>query len=281
MEWKEEKAFHKQTGEHLSVTFEKMSKSKYNGVDPHKVVSQFGADTTRLFILFKAPPQNALEWDDSAIQGQHRWICRMWNLAHKYIQHYKQNKSSFSSQCPPKEQQRLLKCLNETVESVTKDIEEHYAFNTAVSSLMKLSNELVSFSAQQQVFPSKTFHECLLSFVLMLSPMAPHFSAEVWQMLREEGPPHPLLQSHSDILFAEWPTFDQELKKSHSVVVVVQVDGKKRALLDIPTSLIAQPQEIEKLAQSEKNVQKHLEGKKVKKVIVAESGKSINFVLEK
>ncbi|WP_443029160.1 leucine--tRNA ligase [Spirulina sp. CS-785/01] len=247
------------TGEKLEVFYEKMSKSKYNGVDPQAVLAQYGADTARMFILFKAPPEKDLEWDDQDVEGQFRFLNRVWRLVTEYAKNPAngQGKGDYT-----KEEKNLRRAIHTAIKEVSEDLEGGYQFNTAVSELMKLNNALNDANCKQ----SPVYKEGVEALLILLAPFAPHIAEELWHCLGHKVSIHrqPWLQHDPKAL--EVDEFD----------LVVQVMGKKRDLIAVPAS--ASKEELEQLARQSEKIQPYLEGKTIKKVIVVPK-KLVNFVV--
>ncbi|MBF2098214.1 MAG: leucine--tRNA ligase [Gloeomargaritaceae cyanobacterium C42_A2020_066] len=246
-----------QTGDALAVFYEKMSKSKYNGVDPEAVIARYGADTARMFILFKAPPEKDLEWDDADVEGQFRFLNRVWRLVH---QERPPSRSSPHGKLTPAEK-TLRRATHQAIQAVTEDLTGPYQFNTAVSELMKLSNALGEATCTE----SAVYGEALRTLVVLLAPFAPHLAEELWQALGY--PPSVHAQA--------WPDVDPEALVVDEIPLVIQVMGKTRGSILIPASADRQTQET--LARQSEVAQRHLGDKPVKKVIVV-PGKLVNFV---
>ena len=252
-----------ETGDPLQVFYEKMSKSKYNGVEPRVVLGKYGADTARMFILFKAPPEKDLEWDDADVEGQFRFLNRVWLLVNSFVEAQgnqeritKVDQSSLS-----KADKDLRRAIHTAIKEVSEDVEEGYQFNTAVSELMKLSNALKD--AKQQ--DSNVYAEGIQALVLLLAPFAPHIAEELWQQLGFSESVH--RQS--------WPTFEADALVADEIILVIQIKGKTRGTIAVPAS--ASKDELEQYARDSAIAKKHLEGKEIKKVIVV-PGKLVNFV---
>ena len=241
----------------------KMSKSKGNTVDPQSLIQQYGADTARLFMMFAAPPEQSLEWSDAGVDGAHRFLKRLWkqvseHLAAGYV-------VSLDVQKLDEKQKTLRRTFHQTLKKVTDDVDRRFTFNTAIAAVMELLNAMAKFSdASDQGRAVR--QEALQGAVLMLSPMVPHITHRLWQMLGHEGA----------IIDAQWPAVDESALVSDSVELVVQVNGKLRAKISVPAS--ADKAAIEALALSDEAVQKHTEGKDVKKVIVV-PGRLVNIVV--
>ncbi|KPQ36041.1 MAG: leucyl-tRNA synthetase LeuS [Phormidesmis priestleyi Ana] len=252
------------TGERLQVSFEKMSKSKFNGVPPSEVLAKYGADTARMFILFKAPPEKDLEWDDADVEGQFRFLNRVWRAVAGFAQSdsvslVKQIKD-IQSQSLSKEDKALRKATHTAIKEITEDIEGDYQFNTAVSELMKLSNALNDAKNKTTL----AFAEGICTLVLLIAPFAPHIADELWSHLGE-GSVHQ----------QPWPSVDNTALVADEITLVVQIMGKTRGTLQVPAA--ADKAALERYARESEVAQRYLEGKEIKKVIVV-PGKLVNFV---
>jgi len=268
---KGEKAFSKATNEELTVKIEKMSKSKNNGVDPEEMVSEFGADATRLFIMFAAPPEKELEWNENGLIGAARFLARVWRVT-------LENKDQLefgdvdTSKISPEDKTLLIK-LHQTIKKVTDSIEDNYHFNTAIAAMMELVNETQSFKNNVleknkiTTESKKIFGATIKNLVIMLSPFVPHFSDELWEEMGNKG-----------YVFNEiWPTYQKELTVGEESTIAIQVNGKMRATISVERGLAKET--VEKLALEVENVQKHIEGKNIVKVIVVPE-KIVNIVVK-
>ena len=252
-----------ETGDPLQVFYEKMSKSKYNGVEPRVVLGKYGADTARMFILFKAPPEKDLEWDDADVEGQFRFLNRVWLLVTGFAetQGRKARVTTIDQISLSKAEKDLRRAVHTAIKEVSEDVEEGYQFNTAVSELMKLSNALKD--AKQQ--DTDVYAEGVHTLVLLLAPFAPHIAEELWQQLGFSESVH--RQS--------WPTFEESALVADEITLVIQIKGKTRGTIAVPAS--ATKDELEQYARESDIAKKYLEGKDIKKVIVV-PGKLVNFV---
>jgi leucyl-tRNA synthetase len=250
-----------ETGEPLSVFYEKMSKSKYNGVDPLNVLAKYGADTARMFILFKAPPEKDLEWDDADVEGQFRFLNRVWRLVMEFISNPRSDASDRSKEVT-KEEKDLRRAIHIAIKEVSEDLEGEYQFNTAVSELMKLSNAI----ADAKCINSPVYREGIETLVILLAPFAPHLADELWSQLGNTESVH--LQS--------WRKVDPEALVVDEITLVIQVMGKTRGTIQVPAS--SDRQALEQYALESEIGKRYLEGKEIKKVIVV-PGKLINFVV--
>ena len=254
------------TGEKLDVFMVKMSKSKYNGVDPKQVLEKYGADTARMFILFKAPPEKDLEWDDADVEGQFRFLNRVWTQVTEFAgseskidQSEKLSKEKLS-----KEEKELRRAVHTAIKEISEDLVGDYQFNTAVSELMKLSNAL----KDNKSVNSPVYKEGVETLVLLLAPFAPHIAEELWQQLGYKNSVH----QHS------FPEVDPSALVVDEITLVIQIMGKTRGKIQVPAG--ADKAKLEKLAQESEVAQRYLEGKEIRKVIVVPN-KLVNFVISK
>jgi len=252
------------TGERvLAGGMEKMSKSKNNGIDPQALIDRYGADTARLFTMFAAPPDLSLEWSDSGVEGAHRFLKRLWR------QVYECGCSDLPLMRPDPQRlsdsgRALRRKLHETIAKVTDDIGRRQTFNTAIAANMELLNEVSRFSAADPVDHALR-RECLTDIVLMLAPIVPHVCQVLWESLGHHG----LLAD------AVWPGVDADALVMEEVTLAVQVNGKLRGQIRAPAD--ASRDEIELAARGDANVQRHLEGQTVVRVIVV-PGRLVNIV---
>ncbi|MFM6038386.1 MAG: leucine--tRNA ligase, partial [Sphaerospermopsis kisseleviana] len=182
-----------QTGEPLEKVYATMSKSKGNGVAPEDVINKYGIDTARMFILFKAPPEKDLEWDEADVEGQFRFLNRVWRLVTDYAAAGFCKKQADLEKLS-KEEKDLRRAIHLAIQAITEDVEEEYQFNTAISELMKLSNALTDAKCNN----SPIYAEGILTLVIMLAPFAPHIADELWHLLGNKGTVHTQV----------WPSFD-------------------------------------------------------------------------
>lgn len=268
VELKGEQAFVKTTGEELAVKVEKMSKSKNNGVDPEEMIKRFGADTTRLFIMFAAPPEKELEWNENGLAGAQRFLTRLWRVIDdnsKNIEIGEVNYSEIS-----KNDKKLIMKLHQTIKKVTDSIENDYHFNTAIAANMELLNEIQDYLANFDVTVGgsrKVLGETLNKVVIMLSPFAPHYCAELWE----------LMGNKTELYNEGWVEYKEELTISDELIIAVQVNGKVRGTVEVDRSI--EKEALEKLALEHENVVKHIEGKSVAKIITV-PGKIVNIVVK-
>ncbi|MBF2087462.1 MAG: leucine--tRNA ligase [Synechococcales cyanobacterium K44_A2020_017] len=247
------------TGEPLERLYATMSKSKGNGVAPEDVIAKYGVDTARMFILFKAPPEKDLEWDDADVEGQSRFLNRVWRLVTDYRA---PSPMPTLPEILSKAEKDLRRAVHLAIKDITEDIDGDYQFNTAVSELMKLSNALSDADCQT----SAVYHEGIETLVILMAPFAPHIAEELWQGLgySESVHQHP------------WPSHDPEALVVDEITLVIQIMGKTRGTIQVPAA--ASKAELEQFATDSEVAQRYLEGKTLKKVIVV-PGKLVNFVV--
>ena len=241
----------------------KMSKSKGNTVDPQELIEQYGADTVRLFTMFAAPPDQSLEWNDSGVDGASRFLKRLWKAVHEHVS--TGAAPALNKDALDDAQKALRLKLHETIKKVSDDVGRRYTFNTAIAANMELLNELGKFQdASEQ--GSAVIQEALESAVLMLAPIVPHITHELWHAL-----------GHTEaVLGCAWPQVDEAALVQDSIQLVVQVNGKVRARIMVPAS--AGKDEVLAIATADENVQKFIEGKTPRKVILV-PGKLLNIVV--
>ena len=272
------------TGERLETFFEKMSKSKYNGVDPARVIDRYGADTARMFILFKAPPEKDLEWDEADVEGQFRFLQRLWRLAETAQERGLSlaagagNAAAVATALAtaaagpglnPSERE-LRRAVHTAITEISDDLDGDYQFNTAVSELMKLSNAMAS---HLEGSGDAVAAEALRNLLILLAPFAPHLAEDLWLKLggRSEGDG---LEQHS-IHRQTWPQADATALVRDTIELVIQIKGKMRGSLEVPAS--ADRSTLERLALESDIAAKWLEGKAPSRVIVV-PGKLVNLV---
>jgi len=242
---------------------EKMSKSKNNGVDPQLLIDRYGADTVRLFTMFAAPPDQSLEWSDAGVEGAFRFLKRLWKLVAAHVA---------AGPVPALEagtlneaQKALRRQTHDTIAKVSDDIGRRYTFNTAIAAVMELINALSRFEDDSPQGRA-VMQEACETVVLLLSPIVPHICHELWKALGHEDP----------VVDAAWPQPDPAARVQDEVQLVVQVNGKVRARIQVPAD--ADREQVEAAALADANVQRFIEGKPLRKVIVV-PGKLVNLVV--
>jgi leucyl-tRNA synthetase len=241
----------------------KMSKSKGNTVDPQGLIERYGADTVRLFTMFAAPPDQSLEWSDSGVEGAHRFLRRLWKAVHEHVAEGLPD--ALDSDRLEPTQQGLRHKLHQTIAKVSDDIGRRYTFNTAIAANMELLNELARFE-DRSPHGRAVVQEALEAIVRMLAPIVPHIAEALWGALGHVEP----------IDDGPWPEVDASALEQDTIELVVQVNGKLRGQISIASD--ADRGQIEQAALANENVQRFVEAKTVRKIIVV-PGKLINVVV--
>ncbi len=244
----------------------KMSKSKGNVVDPHGLIQEYGADTVRLFSLFAAPPEKDLEWSSKGVEGASRFL----NRVYRYIV----NNSALFEVSVEEDTERneksktLHRKTHQTIRKVTDNIENNFHFNTAISAVMELFNTLsvTGDTTKKEMAQPAIIQEAMRAILVLLSPMVPHFCAEMWEISGNKN----AIDKES------WPTFNEEAAKEDLLTIVIQVNGKVRSRLLVETGL--DDDSLKKLALSDEKVQKFTATKNIKKTIVVKK-KLVNIVV--
>jgi len=248
----------------------KMSKSKGNVVSPDDMVARYGADATRMYALFAAPPDRDLDWQEDGVAGVSRFLGRVWRLVSKHAAMAKNDKNG-SATAPNAggTQQRLIRKMHKTVAKITQDFEGRWHFNTCVAAIMELVNELQDADAQLSAgeIPAPAVRELLQTLVLLLAPFAPFISAELWEELGGEG----------SVLRAPWPKSDPALAKEDETEIPVQINGKLVAVVRVAAGSDAKT--IEAAALADEKVRARTAGKNIAKVIVV-PGRAVNLVVK-
>ncbi|MGA9536020.1 MAG: leucine--tRNA ligase [Desulfobacterales bacterium] len=247
---------------------EKMSKSKKNVVDPNVLLEKYGADTTRLFCLFAAPPERDLEWSEQGVDGGYRFLTRVWRFFTFWIEMVT-TASPFDGKPDLLEDsaRELHRKIHETIQRVTRDIEDRFHFNTAISAVMELFNTMAAFEpGEASATTIATMRLAMDTVVLLLSPIVPHFAEELWQALGHE----------SSVLQEPWPKFSESALIRDKLEIVVQVNGKLRSRFN--TDADTDDDTLKKKALADERVKKFIEDRPVKKVIVVKK-KLVNIVI--
>ncbi len=240
----------------------KMSKSKGNTVDPQGLIDQYGADTVRLFTMFASPPDQSLEWDDKGVEGASRFLKRLWTIA---ITSSEQPSAVLDIDSLTEDQKTVRRKLHETIRKVSDDIGRRYTFNTAIAAIMELLNELYRFEDESEQGKA-VMRQAVNTVVLMLSPIVPHITQKLWQLLGHD----------SLIIEQAWPQFDEAALERDSIELVVQVNGKLRSKIYVPAD--ADNDAIENIALKDEKIQHNIQDKTVRKVIVV-PGRLVNLVV--
>jgi len=237
----------KETGVKVNTQVEKMSKSRYNVVNPDDVEKEFGADSMRLYLMFMGPIEAEKPWTAEGVNGVNRFLKRVWNIFET------PNKVQDSGDM------ELTRLMHKTIKGVSEDM-ERMTYNTGISKLMEMVNAI--YKSDKPIAKAD-----MDSFVKLLSPLAPHIAEELWSRL-----------GHTDtIAYEPWPTFDETLLVQNSMDIVVQVLGKKRATITVPVDMVQA--DIETLAKQEPHVQEFIAGKEIVKIIYVPK-RLINIVVK-
>ncbi|XP_007531499.1 leucine--tRNA ligase, mitochondrial [Erinaceus europaeus] len=277
---------HAQTREKLEVTWEKMSKSKHNGVDPEEAVRRYGLDTIRLYILFAAPPEKDILWDlkTDALPGVLRWQQRLWSLTTRLIE-------ARASEEPPRPQElsdeeraearRLWKYKNSVITQVTSHFTEDFSLNSAISQLMGLSGAL-SQAPQRLVQHSPEFEDALCALVVMTAPMAPHVTSELWAGLAQM--PRKLCVHYAwdaDVLLQQWPAVDSRFLQPPDVVqMAVLINNKACGKIPVPQDVARDQEKVHELVLQSELGARLLQGRNIKKAFLSPRTALINFLVQ-
>ena len=244
----------------------KMSKSLGNVVSPEEILEKYGADTARLFILFAAPPERELDWSDQGVEGSFRFLNRVWRIIYTYLPQIEQKVTEYDVTALNEADKELRRILHNTIKKVTSDIETRFNFNTAISSLMELVNALYAYKENAQEINAGLVYEATSALVRMLAPFVPHMTEELWK---------DAFGAAASVHAEQWPEYDEAALKVDNVEIVLQVNGKVRGRLVVPAEATAA--ELEKIALADANVQSHIGGDTVRKVICV-PGRLVNIV---
>jgi leucyl-tRNA synthetase len=259
-----------------------MSKSKGNVVDPDDMIQKFGADALRLYVMFVAPPEKEIEWSDAGLEGSWRFLSRVWRLADSLAETIGGDGIPAPSTFELTDAERALRRkTHETIKRVTADLDKVH-LNTPVSSMMELVNELYAFCSASRCVPVgeeaeqlgaierpstiSVLKESIEALVRMLSPFTPHMAEELWEILGHAA----------GVVEAGWPQYDEAVAKADQIVVPVQVNGKVRTRLTVAADI--REDQLREAALADPQVRPYLEGKEVKKVLVAR-GKLVSIVV--
>lgn len=244
----------------------KMSKSLGNVVSPEEILSKYGADTARLFILFAAPPERELEWSDQGVEGSFRFLNRIWRIVQAFEAILAQKVTEYDHSNLNEADKDLRRVLHSSIKKVTNDIETRFNFNTAISTMMELVNALYAYKEAAKEPNAGLIYEALSDLIKMMSPFVPHITEELWRGA---------IDANSSVHEQSWPECDEEALKVDNVEIVLQVNGKVRGRLTVPAE--ATKEELEKIAMADANVQAHIGDATVRKVICV-PGRLVNIV---
>lgn len=244
----------------------KMSKSLGNVVSPEEILSKYGADTARLFILFAAPPERELEWSDQGVEGSFRFLNRIWRIVQAFEAVLAQKVTEYDHSNLSEADKDLRRVLHSSIKKVTNDIETRFNFNTAISTMMELVNALYAYKEAAKETNAGLIYEAISDLIKMMSPFVPHITEELWRGA---------IDANSSVHEQSWPECDEEALKVDNVEIVLQVNGKVRGRLTVPAE--ATKEELEKIAMADANVQAHIGDATVRKVICV-PGRLVNIV---
>ncbi len=261
-----------------------MSKSKGNVVDPDDMIQKYGADALRLYVIFVAPPEKEIEWNDAGLEGSFRFLARVWRLVDSLSETIGGLGIPGPSDVELNDEERALRRkTHQTIKRVTHDLDPRVHLNTAVSAMMELVNELYAFCSRTQCGPAgeesdhvgvierpgtiAVLKESIEALVLMLSPFVPHMAEELWEGLGHSG----------GITAAGWPAYDESVARAEEIVVPVQINGKLRGRITVPTDTTEE--QLRETALAEPQIRTHLQGRTVKKVVVA-NGRLVSIVVQ-
>lgn len=241
----------------------KMSKSKGNVVSPEEIITKYGADTARLFILFASPPEKELEWSDAGVEGSYRFLNRVYRLVYELAEKVKEGPDTYDIQGDA--DKNLAYAMNGTIKKVTEDVGGRFNFNTAISSIMELVNEIYRYKELEE--PNLGLLKAAVNnLILILSPFTPHICEEMWQHTGHEG----------SVYLEKWPTYDEGALVKDSVEIVIQINGKVKEKIQVANGL--DKDAFTNSAMENEKVQALIDGKEIVKVI-AVPNKLLNIVL--
>jgi leucyl-tRNA synthetase len=245
---------------------EKMSKSKRNVVDPEYLIEKYGADTARMFCLFASPPEKDLDWSDQGVEGSSRFLSRVWRLFFDHHPHLKEKRILPFGMALEGSLKLLRQKIHKTIKKVTDDI-ERFHFNTAISAIMELVNEIYISDVKDSTdeISRSVMREAVETVVVLLSLFVPHFAEELWEALGHQ----------ESILRTPWPEYDREAIVEEEILIVIQVNGKLRDRMTIPAAY--GEEQVKSWALKSDRIQKLTEGKQIKRVILV-PGKLVNIV---
>jgi leucyl-tRNA synthetase len=247
----------------------KMSKSKGNVVDPKDILDEYGADTARLFILFASPPEKDLEWSDKGVEGADRFLNRVWRFVTENLELIENAEAEVEAESLDKDAKTLYRTMHASIKKVSQDVGERLNFNTAISAIMELTNEVYSYLNDRSAEETNAalVKEVAENIVLLLAPFAPFITEELWEYLGYEKNVHA----------AQWPEFEEEALKKDEITIVIQVNGKVRDKINVAAD--ASEEEVKAQVMEEEKIQSYLEdGNLVKTIFIPK--KLVNLVIQ-
>ena len=244
----------------------KMSKSLGNVVSPEEIISKYGADTARLFIMFAAPPERELEWSDQGVEGSFRFINRVLRIVSHFQGELAQKVTGYDTSKLDEADKELRRVLHNTIKKVTDDIEQRFNFNTAISAMMELVNALYVYKEAQKNYNAGLVYETVSALLRLLAPFVPHVTEELW---------HGVIDADSSVHAQSWPKAEAEAMKVDNVEIVLQVNGKVKGRLVVPAE--AGREELEKLALADEHIAAMVDVGKIVKIVCV-PGRLVNIV---
>ena len=247
----------------------KMSKSTKNVLDPQKLIERYGADTVRMFCLFASPPERDLEWNDEGVEGSWRFLKRVWRIVAENRDNLRKNSPCKDFLSLPPYLKDIYRKIHLTIKKVTEDIEDRFHFNTAISAIMELFNkinQLINDEKELNEADWSVIKEAVETMVILLNPVVPHISEELWSELGYKN----------SLVELSWPQYGEGFLEKETRIIVIQVNGKVRSRIEAPVSL--NEKEIESMALSNERIRKFIGERPIKKVIVVQ-GKLVNIVI--
>ncbi|MBR0457560.1 MAG: leucine--tRNA ligase [Firmicutes bacterium] len=241
----------------------KMSKSLGNIVTPAEIIEKYGADTARLFILFAAPPERELDWSDKGVEGSFRFLNRIWRMVYEFLEKYENIPGKYEIR--NEADKKLAYTLNYTIKKVTEDVRDRFNFNTAISAIMELVNEMYRY--KEGDVNEALYSTAIKTIVVLLAPFVPHITEELWQELGYEG----------YVYDQKWPSYNEEELKKDEIEIVVQINGKNKEKINIPGD--ATREDMIQIASENEKIKGLTEGKNIVKTI-AVPGRLINIVVK-
>lgn len=254
------KGYYDKDGNYLTA---KMSKSLGNVVSPAEIIDKYGADTARLFILFAAPPERELEWSDRGVEGCYRFLNRIWRVVYEFQEKCENIPGTYEIKNDA--DRKLAYSLHYTIKKVTEDIRDRFNFNTAISAVMELVNEMYKYKGGE--INDALYSTVIRTMIILMAPFVPHITEELWQELGYEG----------TVYAQSWPSYDEEALKKDEIEIVVQINGKNKEKINIPGD--ATREDMLKIAEEDETIKGLTDGKNVVKVI-AVPGRLINIVVK-
>ncbi|MCC3145420.1 leucine--tRNA ligase [Halanaerobium sp. Z-7514] len=247
----------------------KMSKSKGNVVDPKDILEEYGADTARLFILFASPPEKDLEWSNKGVEGANRFLNRVWRYITDNIELIKNEEAEIKPAELDKDAKKLYRIMHSSIKKVSEDIGQRLNFNTAISAIMELTNEVYSYlnDREEAEINSALLRTAAENTLLLLAPFAPFLSEELWERIGYEESIH----------LASWPEYNQSALEKDEITIVIQINGKVREKINVDADI--SEEEVKEKVMAEEKVQSYLEGSELIKTIYVPS-KLVNLVIK-